>query len=822
MLAGTGFMLILAIVAIVGVSYARDHGRRHRSLEQRSEVVVALENLRYQGLRGAAMLSATAFTEDVAPLVDLYREAVEERSQAFDQSLAGLKALGDDDGVAVLEQFAAEIDQEDAATEALIEAALATDISTRIEMGQLYFPLVWPTAEARMAGLSQLSLREQAELASARTADHRASQMTTALMGGLSAVALTGGTALVVMLVFSVVRPLGLLRRSVKAIIQGDLSARAEVSGPNEVASLARDFNLMVAGRQHAEDGLRQVSRQNELVLRAAGEGIFGVDRQGRTTFANPAAAQMLGCEVGDLIGQTPFDVMHRLKPDGSPYPQEECLVCAAINDGTVHRITDELFWRKDGTSFPVEYIVTPIRDDHEEILGAVVTFRDITERKRYEGQLVHLASHDPLTDLFNRRRLEEELDRELAEAERYGTHGALVFLDLDQFKDVNDSLGHGVGDELLANLAVFLRRRLRKTDIVARPGGDEFCIMLPHTDAKEADAVARQLIETVQRHAFVAGGRPITVTASAGVAFYPEHGDTAEELLARADLAMYQAKEDGRNTYRVYAPERNWQEEIGSRLGWRNRIQEAMEKDRLMLYAQPILDLPRNRISQYELLLRLDGGDKIVPAKAFIDLAERFGMIQAIDRWVVTRAVHIIAEQERNGRDLRLEVNLSGKAFSDAELLPLIQQELEATSIDPASLVLEVTETAAIANIGDAQGFVRTLKGLGCRFALDDFGVGFSSFNQLKHLPVDYLKIDGSFVLNLPVSPVDQHMVRAMVQVARGLAMKTIAEFVGDEQTLRWLREHGVDYAQGYHIGRPREISELLRDDTEESGRAA
>ncbi len=822
MLAGTGFMLILAIVAIVGLSYARDQGRRHRSLEQRSEVVVALENVRYQALRGMTMLAAAVFAEDATPFIDLYHETVEERSLALDQSLAGLSALGDEDGLAVLEQFAAETAREDATIEASVERALTADISTRIDMGQYYFPLMWPTTGARTTELSQLSLRQQAELASAGAAADRASQMTTTLMVGLSAVALTGGTALVVMLVFSVVRPLRLLRGSVKAITQGDLSVRAEVSGPSEVTSLAQDFNLMVAGRQHAEEDLLRVSRQNELILKAAGEGIFGVDRQGRTTFANPAAARMIGCEVADLIGQGSHDVVHRSKPDGTLYPEEQCLVCAAISDGTVHRVTDELFWRKDGTSFPVEYIVTPIRDDHGEILGAVVTFRDITERKRYEGQLIHLASHDPLTDLFNRRRLEEELDRELAEAERYGTHGALLFLDLDQFKDVNDSLGHGAGDELLANLAVLLRRRLRKTDIVARPGGDEFCIMLSHTDAEEADALAEQLIEMVRHHPFVIGGHPITVTASAGVAFYPEHGDTAEELLARADLAMYQAKEDGRNTYRVYAPERKWQEEIGSRLGWRNRVREAIDKDLLMLYAQPILDLPRNRISQYELLLRLDGGDKIVPAKAFVDIAERFGMIQAIDRWVVTRAIHIIAEQMRSGRDLRLEVNLSGKAFSDAELLPLIQRELEATSIDPASLVLEVTETAAIANIGDAQGFVRTLKALGCRFALDDFGVGFSSFNQLKHLPVDYLKIDGSFVLDLPVSPVDQHMVRAMVQVARGLAMKTIAEFVGDEQTLRWLREHGVDYAQGYHIGRPREVSELLRDAAQESRKAA
>lgn len=379
------------------------------------------------------------------------------------------------------------------------------------------------------------------------------------------------------------------------------------------------------------------------------------------------------------------------------------------------------------------------------------------------------------------------------------------MFLDLDNFKDVNDSLGHLVGDELLASLAGLLRERLRETDIVARSGGDEFAILLHHTDGDQARAVAEHLLDAVRRHNIVVSGQPVGATASIGIVLIPEHGATVGELFARADLALYQAKENGRNGLAVYRPERDCQAQAESRLGWQHRIQEALEKDRFLLDAQPVLHLRSNQISQYELLLRLvaDGGAIVLPG-AFLDIAERFGLIHEIDRRVVRRAIQLIAEQRRMGRDLRLEVNLSGKAFADKELLPMIERELATTSTSPASLVLEVTETAAIANMHQAQKFVGTLKGLGCQFALDDFGVGFSSFYRLKYLPVDYLKIDGSFIRNLPHDPMDQHLVKAMVEVARGLGKETIAECVGDEETLQVLRECGVDYAQGYHIGRP------------------
>jgi diguanylate cyclase (GGDEF)-like protein/PAS domain S-box-containing protein len=451
-------------------------------------------------------------------------------------------------------------------------------------------------------------------------------------------------------------------------------------------------------------------------------------------------------------------------------------------------------------------------RDAGGSVIGFEGALRDISERKRLESQLVQLANHDPLTGLFNRRRFDEELERYVSEAQRYDLHGVLLFIDLDQFKDVNDSRGHHAGDELLSALVRLLRERLRATDVVARLGGDEFAILLPHIDAEQAQAVAADLLDAIRNHTFAVGGAPLRITASIGIAVFPDQAGSAGEYLSRADLAMYRAKDEGRDRACLFTPDGDWQAQIESRIGWHQRVREALEKDRFVLHAQPIMDLADGRISQYELLLRLDGGGgEFVLPGVFLDIAERSGLIQEIDRWVVRRAIRLIAEYRSVAKEVRLEVNVSAKAFADQELLQLIQRELIATRIDPASLILEVTETAAISNIDGAQQFVRTLKTLGCGFALDDFGVGFSSFSHLKHLPVDYLKIDGSFIRDLARNTVDQHLVQAMVGVARGLGKRTIAEFVGDDDTLQLLRGYGVDFAQGYFLGRPAPLHDVL-----------
>jgi len=427
-----------------------------------------------------------------------------------------------------------------------------------------------------------------------------------------------------------------------------------------------------------------------------------------------------------------------------------------------------------------------------------------LSERQRFETQLLHLADHDSLTDLLSRRRFQEELGRHLAEARRYGTRGSLLFLDVDDFKGVNDTHGHGVGDRLLVQLGSLLRGRLRDSDLLGRLGGDEFGALLPHTGRDQAQVLAGQVLHAIRSAPFLADGRPLPITASIGIALFPEHGTAIDEVVARADAAMYRAKAAGRNCFRVHAPDTESDPDHSEICGV-DSIVRALENGGLLLHAQPILDLRRGRISQYELLLRMTGaGGELVLPPRFLRVAERSGLLPAIDRWVVGQAIALLACQPTGRRGVGLSVNLSPKAFADSELVALVRRRLAETSANPAGLVLEISEVTALTDTERAERFAAGLKALGCRITLDDFGAGSASLHHLKRLPVDYLKIDGGFVRGFPRDRVNQHLVKAIVEMARALRKKTVAGHVEDEETLRRLRESGVDYAQGYHVGRP------------------
>jgi len=596
------------------------------------------------------------------------------------------------------------------------------------------------------------------------------------------------------------------IRRQRKDGSQVDIAlSAAPLQGDGDTVAGVMAVLVDVTEAKRSEQALRESEAKYRAIFESIQDIFYQTDLRG-TIVEVSRSAEKYGYSRERLIGTSVLDIY-------ADADERIAFVKALSERGEVSDYEIQLK-RGDGGIMPSSVSAQVRRDASGAVIGFAGTIRDISERKRFESQLVHVANHDPLTGLFNRRRFDEEVERHLSEAQRYDLHGVLLFMDLDQFKDVNDSRGHHAGDELLSALARLLRDRLRETDVVARLGGDEFAILLPHTDVDNARAVSADLLDAIRSHTFVAGGSPLRVTASIGIALFPDHAANAGELLSRADLAMYRAKDEGRDRWCVFASDGDWQGEIASRVGWHQRIREALENDRFALYAQPIMDLADGRLSQHELLLRLaDGGEFVLPG-LFLDTAERSGLIQDIDRWVVRQAIQLIAAHRSAGRELRLEVNLSGKAFADQELLRIIQRELAGTGIDPASLILEVTETAAIANIDQAQSFLRTLRALGCGFALDDFGVGFSSFSHLKHLPVDYLKIDGSFIRDLPRSPVDQHLVQAMVAVARGLGKRTIAEFVGDDETLNLLKEFGVDFAQGYFIGRPAPLPDIVDDE--------
>ena len=614
------------------------------------------------------------------------------------------------------------------------------------------------------------------------------------------------------------VRPLGAMARTARGLADGQWETRVPVERADEFGVLATGLNRMAEATASTLEKLHTSEAQLTTVLATAPDAVVAFDGSERIILFNRAAERMFGYAAAEMLGQAP----DRLLPEGAVGDARQQLLSKAagadmLSDPLRLRLTCR---RSNGEEFPAEAAVSLIRGEGGTLV--IVILRDITERLQAEDRLNHsaaqlarLADHDPLTDLYNRRRFAAELERELSHVQAQGCFGAVLYLDLDHFKDVNDTLGHRAGDELLSALATRLCEQLRRCDILARLGGDEFALLLPRLRSERAQAVARRLLAAVQEQGLPVHGRLVHMTASIGIALYPEQGSTADELVTHADLALYQAKQQGRNTYCLYAPQQHRQAELESRLNWEHGIQRALAEDGFLFYAQPILHVGSGSVTRYELLLRMRGeAGQIHSPGLFLGVAERFGLIKAIDRWAFRRAVQLLAGCQERGERVVLEVNLSAKAFADPQLLDFMQREISASHIDPSGLVLEITETAAIADLGQARQFIQAMKSCGCHFALDDFGVGFGSFDYLRQLPVDYLKIDGSFIRNLLHDPVDQHLVRAMVQVAAGLGLQTIAEFVGDAGTLELLRDLGVDYAQGYFISPPRPFEDLIGPD--------
>ena len=432
----------------------------------------------------------------------------------------------------------------------------------------------------------------------------------------------------------------------------------------------------------------------------------------------------------------------------------------------------------------------------------------DITERKAFESQLQFLADHDGLTGLFNRRRFLEELAQELRLVERGQEPGCVLMIDIDNFKYINDSLGHQAGDSLIRAVAGILERRLRAADVLSRLGGDEFAVLLHGTGSEQAATVAEGLLEALRERVHLLSGEPVHITASVGIAEL-EPGAPPEGALAAADLAMYEAKRSGRDRLARFSPHMHARAEEGRT--WAEEIRTALDHDRFQLYCQPIVDLRTGAVAQHELLLRMRGrDDELIPPSSFLPVAERFDLVQAIDRWVVGQAVHLVGERRRAGSPIRVAVNLSGRSMGDPALTSHLRKELSRGPAEADDLVLEVTETAATANMDLARSFAERVARLGCRLALDDFGSGFGSFYYLKYLSVNYLKIDGEFVRKLETGRIDQEVVRAIVGLAGSVGTRTIAEFVGDQPTYDLLSDYGVDYAQGFHVGAPRPVGTI------------
>jgi diguanylate cyclase (GGDEF)-like protein/PAS domain S-box-containing protein len=530
-----------------------------------------------------------------------------------------------------------------------------------------------------------------------------------------------------------------------------------------------------------------RLSRDNESIIGAAGEGILRIDLDRRINYANPAALEMLGYfSSPEVLGRHAHELMHHTRADGEPYPAGECPIRHSLREGRSQRVSDELFWRRDGSSIPVDYTSAPLRE-RGHIVGAVIVFDDVTEQRQLSEQLREQADHDGLTGLCNRRHFVEELSGQLSYAQRYARPGVLLLLDLDDFKLVNDSFGHPVGDRVLCDVAEILTASVRETDVVARIGGDEFAVLLREASEAEGGDVAAGLAEAIKAKADPGVG------ASIGLAsFDGGHERTADELLISADVALYEAKDDGGGRGVVHAGQ------TGQMLTWVKRIRIAIEEGRLTVYAQPIIDVRTGRVVREELLVRmLDAHGDVIPPAAFLPTAERFGLIEEIDLVVLEHGI----ELARQGR--AVAINVSARTLGDARYVPILEAALS-EGLEPSRFNFELTETAAVTNLADLQRFAARLCELGCSLALDDFGTGFSPLLYLKQIHAQYLKIDTEFIRELSDSPTDQRVVQAIVSIGRSFGQQTVAEGVEDEATLRLVRELGVDFAQGFHIGRP------------------
>ena len=437
-------------------------------------------------------------------------------------------------------------------------------------------------------------------------------------------------------------------------------------------------------------------------------------------------------------------------------------------------------------------------------------TVRDLTEelerlahaRDAAAAEKIRNARHDPLTDLLNRRGFEEDFPAILERALYYRRQGALLFLDLDQFKDVNDLSGHHSGDNLLKLVTEQLRRvTTEQTDLLARLGGDEFAIVLPEATDAEAMDCADRIQAAVRSISLPEGGRHHRISASIGVVLFPTHGEEIVELMQNVDLAMYQAKEKGRGRWCLFSEEFRNKKQLTDRVLYRDQITQALQHDRFELYVHPIMEIATGRRRHMEVLLRMRDarGDLVYPDR-FIPVAERTGQIQAIDEWVIESAVKAL----RDHPDLRLSVNLSASAMDDPKTLPLVKRQLERYGVTPGRIAFEVTETAAINSMLSANQLMRGIQDLGCRFALDDFGSGYASYAYLRDLLVDEVKIDGAFVRDIAKKPEDRIFVKAITDMAHAMGKRVIAEFVENAEILSILAELGVDDAQGYHFGQP------------------
>jgi diguanylate cyclase (GGDEF)-like protein/PAS domain S-box-containing protein len=587
------------------------------------------------------------------------------------------------------------------------------------------------------------------------------------------------------------------------------LGHRSSIWDVSERKQFERALQEKVAALEQAEKvqtRLVQNTREEQArlnhLLSAMNIGILFEDSQNRVMYCNPAFRRVwLIPESIELTGRATKEVMQHSanilsRPDHFSKHILHVLGTHEVSE------TFEIVLADGRVLTQLSY---PVHDADRRFIGRLWIYEDVTRERQTAEQLIYLAERDSLTGLYNRHRFQMELGRMLAESERRQSQGALLFFDLDEFKYINDTFGHRAGDAMLIRVAGEVGALVRHNEVIARLGGDEFAVLLPDADEAQAAQLAERIIRAVSQIPFRFEQQNLRLTTSLGISLYPEHGSDTEELVARADAAMYQAKDAGKNAWRVYRPESDASREMLDRLSWQERIRNALENDLLRLHYQGVYRAADGALNHLEVLVRMldeTDSERIIMPGHFIGYAEKSGKIREIDRWVIAESIKLLAQSPNMPS---LAVNISGRSFDDPTLPQYIAEQLSEHHVAPARLLVELTETSAVSDLHDAQRFIEALRHTGCLVCLDDFGTGFSSFAYLKHLRADVLKIDGLFIRDLPNDRDNQVFVKAIVDVARGMRKATIAEFVEDAETLEMLKRFGVDMVQGYYLDMPR-----------------
>ncbi len=616
------------------------------------------------------------------------------------------------------------------------------------------------------------------------------------------------------LLLWMVTNRLATFQSMANRLAGGDLTVRLIAHEQDELNNLTAAFNNMAEQRQLAELSQLESKKRVQDLLDSTAEAIYGLDMRGNCTFVNQACVRVLGYENSDeLINTNIHDLIHHTTQDGAHLPEEECKIYNVLLSEEPFHSDTEVMWRADGSSFAVECWSHPIRRDGK-MVGAVVTFLDITERKLQEAKILRQAHFDTLTDLPNRFLSLDRLTQLIRESHRNKRRMAIIFLDLDDFKKINDSLGHEAGDKLLVEIARRLRSKIRAGDTVGRLGGDEFIILLNQiTEATDVGLVAKDILDAI-RHPFILDSRELILTASIGIAIYPYDGETQSDLLRSADSAMYNSKERGRDTYSYFIEEMN----LGAsrRLLLEEQMREALKRDEFYLHYQPILDVSSSKIIGVEALLRWRNPalGEVMPDE-FIPIAEHTGMIIPIGQFVLDQALGWAAGwQQQLGRTFFVAINLSPRQFRDPKLVTTIEQALEQTGLSAESLELEITEGVLLSGHSHIKDTLNTFSEIGISLSMDDFGTGYSSMSYLRDYHFDIIKIDRSFIQEIAENLADRKLVNAAIAMAHSLGLDVVAEGVETQEQLVLLAVQGCDLAQGFLFSQPvspEEISELL-----------